>query len=126
MLQNVLRFWFSLFSLWFQLSLNTTFFPTPQPHATPKCFVLHHPKRFSTQNSQYQNWKATESFSLTVIEVGPPVLQSSIRISRFYIPTDSEHRFNKTRMEHWLPIGFRVGTSWWKTCSHNHYAMFSQ
>ena len=126
MLQNVLRFWFSLFSLWFQLSLNTTFFPTPQPHATPKCFVLHPPKRFSTQNSQYQNWKASKSFSLTVIEVGRPVLQSSFRISRFYIPTDSEHRFNKTRMEHWLPIGFRVGTSWLETCSHNHYAVFSQ
>ena len=46
---------------------------------------------------------------LTVIELGPPVLESSTRISKFYDPTDSEHKFHKTRIENWLSIGFELG-----------------
>ena len=41
-----------------------------------------------------------------VNELRPPVLESSTRISKFYAPTDSEHKFNKTEMENWLPIGY--------------------
>ena len=48
---------------------------------------------------------------LTVNELGPPVLESSARISKFYAPTDSEHKFNKTEMENWLPIGYNLGSS---------------
>ena len=33
------------------------------------------------------------------IELGPPVLKSLSRISKFYIPTDSEHKFNKKEIE---------------------------
>ena len=38
-------------------------------------------------------------------ELGAPVLESSARISKCYAPTDSEHKFNKTEIENWLPIG---------------------
>ena len=38
-------------------------------------------------------------FILTVIELRPPVSESSNRILKFYAPTDSEHKFNKTRIE---------------------------
>ena len=59
------------------------------------------PYRFSTQKWQYQNWKANEYSVLTVIELGPPVPESSTRISKFYAPTDSEfeHKFYKTGIE---------------------------
>ena len=37
------------------------------------------PYRFSTQNSQYQNWKANKYSILTVTVLRPPVLKSSAR-----------------------------------------------
>ena len=61
--------------------------------------------RFSTHTSQYQNWKANKYSILTVIELGLQVLNSSTRISKFYAPTDSEHKFDKTEIENWLSIG---------------------
>ena len=33
------------------------------------------------------------------MELGPPVLESSTKISKFYAPTDFEHKFHKTGME---------------------------
>ena len=47
---------------------------------------------------------------LTVIELGPPVSEPSIRISKFHDPTDPENKFYKTRIENWLTIGFELGT----------------
>ena len=67
--------------LWFQLVLNKTFCPNPQPlthrrlkqrqrtkinktmHSLPS---LSPPHQFSTQGSQYQNWKANKYSILTV------------------------------------------------------------
>ena len=46
-----------------------------------------------------------------VIELGPPVSESSTKISTFYSPTDSEHKFNKTEIENWLPVAFNLGSS---------------
>ena len=40
-----------------------------------------------------------------VNELGPPVLKSSTRISKFYAATDSEHKFYKTEIEIGLTIG---------------------
>ena len=122
----------------FQLALNKSFCPNPQPHSkrrlkqrkeqklTKQCFLSSRspPHRFSTQSSQYQNWKANKYSILTVNELGPPVLESSARISKFYAPTDSEHKFNKTEIENWLPIGYNLGSSWLGTRSHNRYTMF--
>ena len=76
------------------------------------------PHRLSTQSLQYQNWNANKYSILTVNELGPPVLESSARISKFYAPTDSEHKFNKTEIENWLPIGYNLGSFWLGTRSH--------
>ena len=38
-----------------------------------------------------------------VNQPGLPVPKSSTRISTFYAPTDSEHKFNKTEIKNWLP-----------------------
>ena len=82
------------------------------------------PHRFPTQSSQYQNWKSNKYSILTANELGPPVLESSVRIPRFYPPTDSERKFNKTEIENWLPTGYNLGLSWLGIGSHNHYTMF--
>ena len=122
----------------FQLGLNKTFCPSPQPltHRQVKQWqrtkinktMLSAPSlpshRFSTQSLQYQNWNANKYSILTASELGPPVLESSARISKFYAPTDSEHKFNKTEIENWLPIGYNLGSSWLGTRSHNRYTMF--
>ena len=119
----------------FQLSLNKTFCLNPQPlihrrlkqrqrtkinktmlSAPSRC-----PLRFSTQSSQYQNWEANKYSILTVNELGPPLLESSAKISKFYAPTDSEHKLNKTEIENWLPIGYNLWSSWLGTRSHNCY-----
>ena len=47
---------------------------------------------------------------LTVMGFEPPVPESSTRISKFYDPTDSEHKFHKTRVENWLSVGFELGS----------------
>ena len=60
---------------------------------------------------------------LTVTELGLPVSESSTRISKFHDSNDSEHQFYKTRIKNWLPIGFKLGTSWLRAYSHNHYTM---
>ena len=45
-----------------------------------------------------------------VIEPGPPVSKSSTqtKISKFYEPSDSEHKLHKTRIENWLSIGLEL------------------
>ena len=97
----------------FQLALNKTFCPYPQPLT---CQKVKQPQRtkinktklsapslplhqFSTQSSQYQNWNANNYSILTVNELGPPVLKSSAIVSKFYAPTDSEQKFNKTEIK---------------------------
>ena len=45
-----------------------------------------------------------------VIELVSPVSESSTRFSKFYDPTDSEHKFHKTRIEYCLSIGFELGS----------------
>ena len=120
----------------FQLALNKTFCPNPQP-LTHRWLKQHQIKKnkimlsapslpphwFSTQSSQYQNWKANEYSIFTVNELGPPVLESSVRISNFYAPTDSEYIFNKTEIENWLPTGYNLASSWLGTWSYR-YTMF--
>ena len=60
-----------------------------------------------------------------VTELGSPVSESSTRISKFYDPIDSEHKFHKTRIKYCLFIGFELGSPWLGTYSHNHYTMFN-
>ena len=122
----------------FQLAQNKTFCPNPQPFSHQQVKQLQRtkinktilsapflpPHRFSTQSLQCQNWNANKYFIVIVHELGPPVLESSARVSKFYAPTDSKHKFDKTEMENWLPIGYNLGSPWLGTRSHNHYAMF--
>ena len=56
---------------------------------------------------QYQNSKSDKYYIL--IELGPPMWETSTRISYFYAPTDSGYKFHKTRIENCLPIGFGLG-----------------
>ena len=108
----------------FQLVLNKTFCPNPQPLIQRQLkqrqitkinktmlFAPSLPPPFSvlaTRRSQNQNWKANKYSILTVNELGPPVLESS----KVYALTDSEHKFNKAEFENWLPIGHNLGSSW--------------
>ena len=64
-------------------------------------------------------------YILTVIELGLSEWESSTSITKRYAPTDSEHKFNKTKIENWLPIVFNLRSSRLGTCSHNHYTMFN-
>ena len=45
-----------------------------------------------------------------VIKLGPPVLESFTRISKFYEPSDSEHKFYEMTIENWLSIDFELGS----------------
>ena len=92
---------------------------------TKHCF-LHSPHRFSTQSSQYQNWKAKKYSILTVTELRLPVSESSTRSRNFMSSTDSKHKFHKTEIEIWPSIEFNLGPSWLGTLSHNHSTMFVQ
>ena len=60
-----------------------------------------------------------------VIELRPPVSESSTRISKFYNPADSGHKLHKMKIENWLSIGFELEFLQMETYSHNHYTMFN-
>ena len=45
----------------------------------------------------------------TIIELVPPVLESSTKISKFYAPTDSKQKFHKARIKNWPRIEFKLG-----------------
>ena len=79
------------------------------------------PDWFSTQSLQYQNLNANTYSVLTVNELGPPVLESSARDSKFYTLTDSEPKFNETEIENWLAIGYNLGSPLLGTRTHNRY-----
>ena len=84
------------------------------------------PHRFSTQSSQYQNKKAKAYSVQTVTELRLPVSESSTRSRNFMSSTDSKHKFHKTEIEIWPSIGFKLGSSWLGTLSHNLSTMFVQ
>ena len=114
----------------FQLALNKTFCLNPQPlthrqlkerqrtkinktmlSVSAPSPHPHPPHWLSTQSLQYQDWKANKHSILTVNELVPSVLESSTRISKFYAPTDSEHKLHKTEIENWLLIGCNLRSS---------------
>ena len=81
---------------------------------------------FFTQSIPYQIWKVnTHSILTNNNRTGPPVSESSTRISKFYGPTDSEHKFDKTRIKNWLSISFKLEFPWLETYIYNHYTMFN-
>ena len=49
-----------------------------------------------------------------VIELGPPVSESSTRISKLYDPTDSEHKCHKTKIQYFLSIDFELDPPDWE------------
>ena len=53
------------------------------------------------------------------------MLESSIRISKFYNLTHSEVKFHKARIENWLSIGFELGSPWLKTVNTTPYSTYS-
>ena len=125
--------------MWYQLALNKTFCPILSPSPTDnnstnkeqkqkltKQYFLHSPHLFSTQSSLYQNWKGNKYSILTLIEPGRPVLESSTRFLKFYVPTDFRQKFHKTGIKNWLLIGFNLGSSWLRTRSHSYYTMFNR
>ena len=101
----------------FQLVLNKTFCPNPQPlthrrlkqrqktkinktmlsaplSSLPPSPLIGCP--YKVHNIRIE--KAKKYSILTVNELEPPVLDFSARISKFYAPTDSEYKFNKTEL----------------------------
>ena len=52
---------------------------------------------------------------LTVIELGPTLSESSTGSQNFMPLADPEHKFHKTGIENWLPIGFSLRSSWLRT-----------
>ena len=96
----------------FQLSLNKTFCPTPQPlihrrlkhrqTLTKQCF-LPPPHRISTQSSQYQNWEANYYSILTVFKLGLLLPESSCRIRSNLRPA---HLLKKRLSHRCFPVNF--------------------
>ena len=59
-----------------------------------------------------------------VIELRPPVSESSTESQHFMPTTNSEHKSRKMEIENWLLIGFNLGLFWLGTRTHNHNIMF--
>ena len=88
----------------FQRTLNKTYSLPHRPSSTEdsstakeqkltkQCFLQH---RFSMQSSQYQYWKARKYSILTVIELGPPVSESSTGSQQFMPPLILNTNFRK-------------------------------
>ena len=107
-----------------QLALNKTFCPNPQPltqlrlklrqkaqiNKTKISAPLHSPFiGFPHKGHNIKIEKQIKYSILTINELGPPLLESPASISKFYAPTDSEHKFTKTEIENWLPNRIQCG-----------------
>ena len=79
---------------------NAFCLPPPLP---PPSLVFR--TKFTTSELKSKKYQTEKYSTQTVNELGPPVLESSTRISKFYAPTDFEHKFDKTEIENCLPIG---------------------
>ena len=82
---------------------------------------------FFTKSSQYQIWKAnTYSILTNGNQTWTARLDSLTRISKFYDPSDSEHKFHKMGIKNWLSMDFELASLWLQTCSSlNHYTMLN-
>ena len=68
----------------------------------------------------YQNWNDENMYSIrTAIELELPMSGSSIKISKFHSPTNSEYKSHKARIGNRMPIGFELGSPWLGTGSYN-------
>ena len=121
-----LKFWLEKDAI--SAGSNETFCPTPKEQELIKQWFLPPTHLFSTQRSQYQNWKANmyKYSILKKIEPGLHVSESSTRILKFYALTDSEQKIHKTGIKNWLTAVFSLGSSWLGICSNNHYIMFNR
>ena len=90
------------------------------PHPPYLIMLSAFPQRFQTI-FVYGNWNENRKQAFyTNDKLGPPVSESSTKISKFHGPNDSEHKFHKARIENWPPIKFKLGFPGLKIHSHNH------
>ena len=83
-------------------SIFLHFFPCRllPPHPPHLIMLSASPSSFFKQSSHI-GMKIVNKHSLrTAIELGPSVLESSTKISKFHAPTDSEHKFHRA----WIKI----------------------
>ena len=92
----------------FFIFFHVGYFPLIPPHLI---ILSASPSSFFKQSSHVGiGTKIVSKDSIrTAIEFGPPVPESSTKISKFHAPTDSEHKFHKVRIENWSPIEFKLG-----------------
>ena len=55
-----------------------------------------------------------------IIGLGPPMSDSSTKISKFHTITDSEHNIHEARIRNWLLIIIELGSPLLGICSHNY------
>ena len=101
----------------FQLALNKTFCPNPQPLTHGQLKQGQETKTNKTMLSAFCLFSSVfhtmftvselkNNYSiLTINELGTSALQSSGRVSKFYAPTDSKQKFNEKEIGNELPIG---------------------
>ena len=77
----------------------------------------------SASSSSFSKQSSHIGIGMKIInkELEPPVSESSIKISKFHAPTDSEHKFHKTRIENCPPIEFQLGFPWLRIRKHNYW-----
>ena len=92
----------------FFIFFHVGYFPLTPPHLI---ILSASPSSFFKQSSHIgTGTKIVNKDSIrTAIELGPPVSESSTKISKFHAPTDSEHKFHKARIKNWSPIEFKLG-----------------
>ena len=89
----------------FQLALNKTYSLTPPPLIHRRFKHHQRTKINKTMLSASSDW--TRIASVGVLNW----------VSTVYATTDSEHKFQKTRIENWLPIGFILALITTTLCS---------
>ena len=92
------------------------FFPCKllPPHPPYLIILSASPSLFFKQSSHIEIGTkiANKHSPRTAIELGLPVLKSSTKISKLHVPTNSEHKFHKVRIENWPPIEFKLRFPW--------------
>ena len=120
----------------FQLVLHKTFCSNPQSHSSQwlkyrqrtkinETMLFAFPLSVFHTKFKMSELKRKLYSIITVIELKPPTSLSSVKISKFYAPINSEQKFNKMGIKNKLPIEFNLWSSWLGTGNQNHYTMFN-
>ena len=73
----------------------------------------------------HKSWMVRSSLYFEILTEAISTVRVLDQDCKFHAPTATEHKYDKTKIEHWPPTGIELGLSRLVTNGHNQYTIFS-